>query len=131
MTEFLSKENILSVQDMGGESVYVPEWSGNVFVAVLTAAERDQFETEIDRLSEAKQGMIGYRARFVAACLRNPETHERLFSPTEAMELQKKNGAVLHRLFLVGNRINKMRKIDYIEEQKNSSSVQADSSSSG
>ena len=43
----LTKESILSVQDLPRELVEVAKWGGSVWVRGMTAGERDMFEDKI------------------------------------------------------------------------------------
>ena len=43
----LSRDDILGSDDLRLERVDVPEWNGVLYVRVMTAGERDQFEAEV------------------------------------------------------------------------------------
>ena len=53
----LSKESILSAQDLPKEMVEVKQWGGSVWVRGMTAGERDMFEDKI-----RTEGMKNLRA---------------------------------------------------------------------
>lgn len=47
MAKVLSKQDILSADDLARERVNVPEWDGDVFVRMMTGKEREIFEQSV------------------------------------------------------------------------------------
>lgn len=108
MTKVLSRDEILSVQDMTLECVDVPEWGGSVYVKSLTGAERDAFEASmisIDGSGKRKMTLANTRAKLVAKTLCNEEG-KRLFSDADIEHLTKKSAAALQRVFEVAQRLS-------------------------
>lgn len=127
----LSREAILSAEDLGRELVAVPEWGGEVYVRVLPGAERDQFE--IDSLDsagpDARFNRHNVRARLAARCVVG-EDGRRLFADADVEALGDKSGAALDRIFDVAMRLNRMRRQDVEELVKNSPAARNGSSGS-
>lgn len=100
----LSKEQILSADDLKQELVEVPEWGGEVLVRELRGRERDAFEEgSLDKQRNLK--MTNMRARLVAMSVIDDEG-ERLFTSKEALGLGEKSASALNRLFEVCCRIS-------------------------
>ena len=47
MKKFLTRNEILAVDDLQTQKVDVPEWGGSVYVRGLTGSERDALEASI------------------------------------------------------------------------------------
>lgn len=100
----LSREAILSAQDLQTEDVPVPEWGGSVRVRVMTGSERDGFGASLLG-ADGKTVTDGYKAKLVARCIVG-EDGDRLFSDNDVELLRAKSAAALDRVFLVADRIN-------------------------
>lgn len=109
----LSRNDILTVEDLKREEVPVPEWGGEVLVRTLTGSERDQFEA-----AHLKAPDRDVRARLAAATLCDEEGKP-LFTPDDVAALGRKSAAALDRVFSVGMRINGIGKADVEELAKN------------
>ena len=94
----LSKDAILSADDLKQETVPVPEWGGDVIVRCMTGKERDTWEAQIlaARDDIAKLGNV--RATLCALCICD-ESGERLFSDSEIETLGGKSAAALDRIW--------------------------------
>ena len=65
----LTKENIISADDLQRERVDVLEWKGHVFVKTMTGAERDSFEQRVhDQRANNKINVEGIRIKRYAGC---------------------------------------------------------------
>lgn len=98
---FLSKEDILRVDDRKVEEVHVPEWGGSVLVRSLSGRERDEFEasTMESKGGKTSQNLENFRAKLVALCVVD-ENGERLFQTRhEVAMLGTKSVAALQRIF--------------------------------
>jgi hypothetical protein len=120
----LSKSQILAARDHQVEKVDVPEWGGFVFVRVMTAGERDQFERKFT------QDRYGNIRAYVAAATVCDDEGNLLFEKADIDVLATKSGAAVDRLFDVALRINKLRKKDIDELEKNSKANPSEDSSS-
>lgn len=116
----LTKDQILSAEDLKREEVDVSEWGGTVLVRMLTGRERDNLEAFWLRSKESGN-YADARATLVAltAC---DETGARLFSDADIEALGGKSAAALDRLSDVAQRINRLTKKDLEDLAGNSSS---------
>jgi hypothetical protein len=106
----LTRDQILQADDLPRERVECPEWGGQVFVRMLTGAERDAIETAIGRNGDWDH----VRARFAAAFICD-EHGQPLFGEHDIPALSAKSAAVLDRVFDAGQRLNRMRDADLQE----------------
>jgi hypothetical protein len=110
----LSRDQILSVEDLTTVAVEVPEWGGVVVVRMLTAGERDRFETDL--LEHPGQDV---RARLVAATACD-ESGQLLFTAADVGTLTRKGAAAMTRLFAASARLNRITAKDVEELAGNS-----------
>mgnify|MGYP007032671149 FL=1 len=101
----LSRDDILGSDDLSLERVDVPEWNGVLYVRVMTAGERDQFESEVAGVGKRFKNMSNLRARLV--CLVGcDENGNRLFEAGDAVALGAKSAAAVDRVFSVAAKLN-------------------------
>jgi hypothetical protein len=113
----LSKEAILSVEDLPSEDVDVPEWGGTVRIKGLSGRERDRFEAGsivTDKKGVTKPNYTNLRARLVALSIVG-EDGRRLFSDTDVNLLGAKSASALERVFKAAQKLNGMTDAD-VEE---------------
>jgi len=126
----LTKQEILSQDDLKTEELYIPEWKASVLVSELSADARDEFEQfmvgERDKLQSKKNEYAHIRAALAAATLVD-EKGERLFSSQDIIKLGKKSGKALDRIFDVANKLNKIYGQERENIEKNSEAPQGDS----
>jgi len=132
---FLTAAAILAADDLQRETVDVPEWGGQVCVRGMTGAERDAYESTLlsvkgTDVSLDKGGMTSARARICAMCMIDPETGKRLFTDNQVIDLGKKSGRALDRVFGVAQRLSGISKADIDELRKNSKNGQSEDSGS-
>ena len=117
MSKYLSRDDILGLNDLPTEDVLIPEW-GNKYVRVrgLTAAERDAFEASIVRRrgQRTEVDTRNMRAKLVALCVVD-EQGNRLFTDEDVEVLGRKSAAALDRIFEVAQRLSGLRPQD-VEE---------------
>lgn len=118
---YLSRDEILAIDDAVFEDVAVPQW-GNKKVRVLGLSgwQRDKFEASLTR---QKQGQVSFnlenvRARLLAWTLAGPDGRL-LFSESDIAALGKKSAAALDGLFEVAQRLSGFRKQDIEELAEN------------
>ncbi|MFC5997108.1 hypothetical protein ACFQE5_23120 [Pseudonocardia hispaniensis] len=95
----LTRDQILSADDLLTVDVAVPEWGGTVRVRALTGAERDRLEASLlgkDGTASAAK-ILNFRAR-VCALTMIGEDGERLFGDAQVAELGRKSAAALARV---------------------------------
>jgi len=100
----LSKAQILQANDNKTEQIEVPEWGGEVIVAVMSGHARDRLEASIVG-KNGGSNLQNIRAKYVAASLVD-ENGDLLFSESDIAALGKKSAAALDRVFAVAQRLN-------------------------
>ncbi len=119
----LTKQQVIEIQDIKTEAVSVPEWGGEMTVAVMTGPARDEWETALQE--DNKPASTNRRAWLCAMCIIDPQTGKPMFTVDE---LSKKSATALDRVFPVAMRLNKIGGTALGEEIKNSSGPGNDSS---
>lgn len=124
---YLSKDDILAVQDVQYEDVEVPEWGGTVRVKSMTGTERDDFEGSMikGKGKSASVNLSNLRAKLVARSVVDG-ANKRIFSDEDITELGKKNSAALNRVYEVAQRLSGISPEDVDELTKNSETVQSE-----
>lgn len=115
----LTKNAIVAAVDLTKERADVPEWGGYVYVSSMTGTDRDAWESEIISVGEngtAKQTLDNIRAKLLSKTIVN-DNGDRIFD--DPVELGKKSGAVLGRLFEVAKKLNAVSNDDVDELAKN------------
>ena len=103
----LTRDAILSAEDLHVEIVSVPEWGGDVTVRELTGSERDAYESSIVKTNGASVTVDArdMRAKLVAmSCI--DEGGELLFTMKDVAALTKKSARALDRIVDVAKRIS-------------------------
>jgi len=114
MSRALDRTAILAVEDLPRLAVEVPEWGGRVYVRMMSAGERDAWESSIVASPDKD-----VRARLAVAVLCD-ENGEALFSAADIPAVSKKSGRALDRVFAAATKHNKMSRADIDELKKNS-----------
>lgn len=94
----LSIEQIISVDDRKTTDVPCPEWGGEVRLRSLTGSERDELEHSQRRRANAMPDNRGLRKRLIRMSAINKDGSP-MFDEKTIKELERKNAAVLDRLF--------------------------------
>ena len=131
----LTKEQILSAQDVKPVSVKVPEWGGTVYVRPMSAGDRDRWEGDLlDRAEKRKESITAatenLRSVFLAKCLCD-EAGELLFGAEDVKALARKNYKPIDRVYEVAQTLNGLSDADVEELEKNSGGGRRAASSSG
>lgn len=126
----LTKDAILSVDDMTHEDVAVPEWGGTVRVKSMTGYERDAWERSVSSIEDGQvvPDTRNARAKLAARVLVD-EDGRRLFSDEEVMMLSAKSAKPLDRIFDVASRLSGLGKQAEADAVKNSPTPDTDSPS--
>lgn len=130
---FLTRDQILTADDIQREVVSTPEWGGDVMVQGLNGTERDQFEAGVveqraGKGNKARLNLHNIRAKLVARTVVDPETGQRLFSDADIVALGKKSAVALNRVFEVAQRLSGLKDEDIEELAKNSENGQSEDS---
>lgn len=112
----LSKEQILSADDLGLLKVPVPEWGGDVYVRVMAVGERDAYEREW--IGKRETGVENFRAKFLQRVLCD-EKGALLFTPDETDKLSTKSARVMGALWEKAMKHNALMESDVQELAKN------------
>jgi hypothetical protein len=114
------KEEILNINDLPLEKIFIKEWNKDIYVRGMTADERDRFEQETFDVKGKDIKMIreNLRAKLVVktAC---DENGNLIFNDADAPLLGKKSAAAIDKLFTVGQRLSGIGATDIDEMVKN------------
>lgn len=111
----LDRAAILAAGDLRLEAVPVPEWGGSVYVRELTAAQRDEWEAELQDFPAARRN-----ARAKLAALTVCDANRRLlFSASDVEALGRKSAGALQRVFNAALRLNRVSRLDLAELEGN------------
>ena len=112
----LTRDQILTADDAGLLEVHVPEWSGNVFIRVMSVGERDAYEN--DWIANKHKGVENFRAKFLQRVLCD-ERGELLFTADDMPKLATKSAKVMSRLWEKAMKHNALTDADVEELAKN------------
>lgn len=132
----LSLDTILATDTLQPRKVQVPEWGGHVYVAALTADQRDEFETEWQRIKDARkqEDNVGFRAFLVASTLCDESNRLLCVNgkrESSADALGAKAAGPINRIFNAACELNGLTKDDVEELEKNSEAAPAPLSTDG
>ena len=113
----LTKDDILNAADQKIEIVSVPEWGGDVTIAIMSGFARDRFEGSLLG-ANGGTNMANIRAKLVAASIVDG-SGELVFSDSDISKLGKKSSIALDRIFSAAQKINKISDVDVDELAKN------------
>lgn len=122
----LGRDDILGIDDLPKEDVYVPDWGGYVRVSALTAFNRDKLE---EQLAGDKPDWSNFRARWAVKCMIDQEGN-RLFKDNEANQLGRKSAKAMQTVFAAIQRLSGLTQESVEETEGNSDAVQSGGSSS-
>lgn len=115
----LSAEQILKSEDTEApQLVSVPEWGGEVFIRVMSGAERDRWELMAHKALKGNSP-LGIRATLVAFCACD-QNGKRIFADGQIAALANKSAVALDRVFHKAQRLNKLTDDDIKELEGNS-----------
>ena len=113
----LTKEQILSADDLARKKLEIPEWGGHIWIAVMSGTARDRFETSVI----GKNGVantLNIRAKLAAATITD-ENGELLFNESEIIKLGRKSASALDLIYEESQKINRLTDDDVEELAKN------------
>ena len=139
----LTKNDIFKVEDIVKEYVDIPEWNGGVYIKVLSGEERDSFEEGMFKsndMGDFTRNLENMRAKLIAFAAVDVN-NKSIFDSTLKYDIQgklygdiadlgKKSSIVLDRMYIVAQRLNKLRKEDIEDLTKNSLPDQSEDSTS-
>lgn len=130
MSEYMTREDILTIEDLEEETLEVPAWKNRkVCIMELTAGDRDWFETSL--IADAQSGKftpikVGkatdedrneivtekLRSKLCAISIIDPKTKLRLFKQTDVEILSKKSSKAINFIADAIMKLNGMAKED-------------------
>jgi len=119
----LTRDAILTADDLKREEVDVPEWGGSVLVREMTGTERDQYERRMVQAKGNKpginlDGLVNMRAWVAVRCIIG-EDGKQLFSEKDVAALGRKSAAALDRVYDVATRLSGLSAEDVEDLEKN------------
>jgi len=121
----LTRQEILSADDITLKEVEVPEWGGSVFIRPMTGSERDRYESDIlgeDGKSDVRNKSLREKLAVLSVC---DESGATLFTEEDIQALSEKNSAPLDRIFDAAQKLNGITDDDIKILTKNSDSGQS------
>lgn len=112
----LSRDAILAANDIKAETLSVPEWGGDVRIAVMSGLARDLF---VEMQNDGQTAYSLFQARLIAATVVD-DRGDLLFTAQDVEKLRGKSRAVLDRLTQEAVRINGMS-VEAIERNEKNS----------
>lgn len=97
----LSRDFILSINDLKPEKLEVPEWGGYVYIRKLTGRERG----EIESYSRNGKDLSDFRALLAVRCVCD-ENGKRLFTDADQAAIGQKSAEALDRILLAVTKAN-------------------------
>lgn len=112
----LTKEQILTAEDLPFEDVSVPEWGGEVRVRTMTGAAKDAFEESV--LLNGKPNYGNFRAKLLSKTIVDDGGNLQ-FTEAEVEALGGKSSKAIDRVYKVAKRLNAISSEDQEELVKN------------
>ncbi|WP_144149348.1 hypothetical protein [Paraburkholderia sp. BCC1884] len=122
----LTREQILSANDLTAEDVDVPEWGGSVRITVMSGAARDAFQGQMS----ASDKSISYFHNSLLVATAVGEDGAPLFTVADMEALRTKSAAVVTRVANVAERLNGFGAKAVETAEKNSEAAPSGSSGS-
>lgn len=123
---FLTKTQILALDDRITEDVWVPVWKSFVRVRALTVGERDRYEADMleGKGKNQKVNLTNARAKLIQLAVID-ENGEPMFTKAEASVIAQKSSAAIEPLFEAARRLSAMTDDDIEELTGNSETSQS------
>lgn len=125
----LTKEQILSADDLATEVVEVPEWGGSITLRTITGTERDHLEATISADGGIKN-MDNLRARLIILSAVDDDGKKLFTMKDDLALLGGKSARVLSTVFTVAMKLSGFSKKDVDELTENLSGGQSEDSTS-
>lgn len=133
MAKYLTRDEILDIEDLKREEITVPEWGNKlILVRELTAEERDAYEAslmdarKIGRKTEFHPNLKNVKAKMVVKCIIT-EDGQRVFTDMDATAVGKKSASALSRICDVIERLSGLDEKSKAELEGNSEAGQGGS----
>lgn len=130
-TKYLSRQTILTADDIKAEEVDVPEWGGKVLIKAMTGTQRDAFEASIvdysSNTKNPKMKLDNARAKLLVKTIVDEDLNP-IFTAADIEALGLKSAAAMDRCYAVASRLSKISPEDVEELTKNLPTDQQDTS---
>ncbi len=93
----LTKDQIFKAKDIKREKMHIEEWGGDIYVQEMTGTAKDNFELET-MSRKGQPAKDNFRSRLLVKCIVDKEGNP-LFTEKDIVELGKKSGVVIDRIF--------------------------------
>ena len=116
----LTREAILSADDLPRESLLIPEWGGDVWIRTLTQQERDEWEQQVrdQTWEDGAVGQAGLKSLLAILTLLDADG-QRMFVSDDLPEFNQKSAAAVDRIWQVACRLNGLTEGDVEELAEN------------
>jgi hypothetical protein len=101
----LTKDQILTSEDLKTLDVEVPEWGGTIRLSMMTGRSRDLYEAGLYKGKDNDANYDNMRAKYLSYCIVNEEGNL-MFTIQDVLELGKKSSVVIDRLFTLASELN-------------------------
>lgn len=113
----LTKDQILSADDLKTLIVDVPEWGGEVTIRTMSGFARDRFEAQLIGANNGTN-LRNVRAKLVAASIID-ENGDLMFDESDIKKLGQRSSVALDRVFSAAQSLNKITDQEVDELAKN------------
>lgn len=111
MAKFLTREEILALQDRKTAVLHVPEWGSDVRLMEMSAADRESYERMILRVNaesnKVETNLTNLRAKMVSISVVDEEGR-RVFSDEDVIALSLKHHEAIRRIYNQAAILNRM-----------------------
>lgn len=118
------RKQILGMDDLAVEKVWVPQWKTNVYVRAMSGLDRRNFEKSNTRVDENGVEVFDNErvreALLVSTLCSDLKGENLIFKPEDVDALGRKSFKALHKCVEVTMRLNGVQDLEEDEEEKNS-----------
>jgi hypothetical protein len=128
---FLTRDQIVEVDDTEYDVVACPEWGGDVRLRSIKGRQRDEYEQSlvVERGGSRQMNLRNARAKLIVLCAVD-EQGNLLFSPDDLNMLGRKNAKPLDRLFDACRKLAGLSEDDVDKLTENFGAAQSDDATS-
>lgn len=112
------RDKILSVDDIKKEILHVDQWDVDLEIRSLNGKARSKLMNETMK-SNGKMDMERLYPELIISCTYDPETHERVFQPTDREQINTKNSGALEKIAKVAMKLSGLDADSVEQAEKN------------
>ncbi len=113
----LKREDIFACKESETLTLEVPEWGGEVIVALMTSSDMDAYESSL-LTNKGKLKLANARAKLLAAALVD-ETGKQIFTAADVAALGRKSSKAVTRIYNAVLKFNSINEKDLDDLVKN------------